>query len=71
MAFAQSLMVLILIVSFGVLAAVFIFWINAGKLVQDTPKESSSKDKASFANSSFANSIMDYTARWETTIMMR
>ncbi len=65
MAFAQSLMVLILIVSFGFLAAVFIFWINAGKLVQDTSKDGSKE------NSSFANSIMDYATSWETTILMR
>ncbi|MGZ3158200.1 MAG: hypothetical protein ACXU7D_08345 [Burkholderiaceae bacterium] len=58
MAFAQTLMVFILIVSFGVLAAVFMFWLNSGKLVQDDSKDT-------------GNTLLD-PARWEaTTLLMR
>lgn len=61
MAFAQTLMVFILIVSFGVLAAVFTFWINSGKLVQDEPKDKNTlKD---------ATTLLDF-ARWETTTLL-
>ena len=61
MAFAQTLMVFILIVSFGVLAAVFTFWVNSGKLVQDESKNTSTlKD---------TNTLLDF-ARWETTTLL-
>lgn len=55
MAFAQTLMVFILIVSFGVLAAVFIFWAKHGTLMQDASKEKTSP--------------LEFT-KWETTLLM-
>jgi hypothetical protein len=39
MVFAHALMVLILTISFGVLTAVVIFWLNKGKLVQGSAKD--------------------------------
>lgn len=55
MALAHTLMVFILIVSFGVLAAVFVFWAKHGKLMQDTPKETVAP--------------LEFT-KWETTLLM-
>ncbi|HEY8100618.1 MAG TPA: hypothetical protein VIF82_07660 [Burkholderiaceae bacterium] len=68
MAFAQTLMVFILIVSFGVLAAVFLFWVNAGTLVQDTPKKTVKKQIAKRAEKQ-VDSLLDF-ARWETTTLL-
>lgn len=58
MALAQTLMVFILIVSFGVLAAVFTFWISQGKLMQDADLKQTG-----------TTTIMD-TGNWETTTLM-
>jgi hypothetical protein len=68
MAMAQTLMVFILIVSFGVLAAVFIFWINSGKLVQAPPRKQAAKNKKKTAKKS-KNLDLDFGS-WETTTLL-
>ena len=56
MAFAHTLMVFILVVSFGVLATVVLFWLQKGKLVDENPKETWPLDMS----------------RWDaTTLLMR
>jgi hypothetical protein len=65
---AQTLMVFILIVSFGVLAAVFIFWLNSGKLVQDVSPQTAKKQKAQ-KPAKQPDSLLDF-ARWETTTLL-
>jgi hypothetical protein len=67
MAMAQTLMVFILIVSFGVLAAVFIFWINSGKLVQAPPRKQAAKNKKTAKKSK--NLDLDFGS-WETTTLL-
>lgn len=66
MALAQTLMVFILIVSFGVLAAVFIFWINKGKLAQDAPITSAKQAKKKTAH---RPDSLDY-GRWDATTLL-
>jgi hypothetical protein len=63
MAIAQTFMVFILVVSFGVLAAVFLFWLQSGKLVEDNLKNTQK-------NSKEESDTLDF-AQWQTTLLMR